>query len=384
MKTILILGAGQFQVPVIKKAKKLGYKTIVTDYDSKAEGFKFADIALNISTLDKEKTLQVAKIYNIDGILTTSDFPVRTVAYVCKKMNLIGLSTRAAEISTDKFLLRECIKKNNIPCPKYLLLNDKKDIYSEKLKGFEFPLIIKPVDSSASRGVCKVYNLQELELAYEEAYYYSKSGKVILEEFLDGLEYSVETLTQNGINNIVAITEKHTSGYPYFVEDRHIVPAYLNKEQEYKIKDMINKVINAIGIDNSSSHAEIKLTEKGPILIEIGARLGGDYITSDLVPLSTGIDMLENIINISVGKKIKLSNSKIKYSGIQFITYENYEKIKKNEKNIRKDNSIIKFYFDHNKNNELKSSLDRNGFYIVCSDNKEKLINVLDKYIKYK
>ncbi|SQB35745.1 ATP-grasp domain-containing protein [Clostridium cochlearium] len=382
MKTILILGAGQFQVPVIKKAKELGYKTIVTDYDSKAQGFKFADIALHISTLDKEKTLQVAKIYNIDGILTTSDFPVRTVAYVCKKMNLMGLSTRAAEISTDKFLLRECMKKNSIPCPKYLLVNDKKDIYSEKLKGFEFPLIIKPVDSSASRGVCKVHNLQELKLAYEEAYYYSKSGKVILEEFLDGLEYSVETLTQNGTNNIVAITEKHTSGYPHFVEDRHIVPAYLNKEQEYKIKDMINKVINAIGIDNSSSHAEIKLTKKGPILIEIGARLGGDYITSDLVPLSTGIDMLENIINISVGKKVKLSNEEIKYSGIQFITYENYEKIKSNEKNIGKDNSIIKFYFDHNKNNQLKSSLDRSGFYIACSDNKEELINILNKYIK--
>ncbi|BDR72880.1 hypothetical protein K144316041_15880 [Clostridium tetani] len=382
MKTILILGAGQFQVPLIKKAKELGYKTIVTDYDSKAEGFKFADIALHISTLDKEKTLQVAKRYNIDGILTTSDFPVRTVAYVCEKMNLIGLSSRAAEISTDKFLLRECMKKNNIPCPRYLLVNDKKDICNKKLEGFEFPLIIKPVDSSASRGVCKVYNLQELKLAYEESYHYSKSGKVILEEFLDGPEYSVETLTQNGTNNIVAITEKHTSGYPHSVEDRHIVPAYLNKEQEYKIKDMVNKIINAIRIDNSSSHAEIKLTEKGPVLIEIGSRLGGDYITSDLVPLSTGIDMLENIINISIGKELKLSNEEIKYSGIQFITYENYEKVKSNEINIKKDSSIMKFYFDHNKKNELKSSLDRSGFYIARSNNKDELINTLDKYVK--
>ncbi|WP_460283975.1 ATP-grasp domain-containing protein [Clostridium botulinum] len=383
MKTLLIIGAGQFQVPIIKRARQLGYKTIVTDYDCNAKGFEYADIALTISTLDKEKTLEVIKDYKVDGVLTTSDLPVRTVAYVCEKLNLASIPYKAAIICTNKFLLRECMRENNIATPRYCLVdkNEQKFI-CDKLEQFKFPLIIKPVDSSASRGVIKLENKQSIKGAYNESVIYSKSGQVIIEEFIDGNEYSVEALTQNGETCIVAITEKTTSGYPYFVEERHIVPANLKEKEEEQIKEIVKKCINAIGLDNSASHSELKLTPNGPVIIEIGARLGGDYITSDLVPLATGINMIDYAIRLSLGVNINIDSRCNKFSGIQFIVPYNYESIYNNYEILKNDKNIIRCEMDkYDTNNDFKNSLDRLGYYISQGKSREELECTLNKYL---
>lgn len=384
MKTILIIGAGQFQVPVIKRAKKLGCKVIATDYDINAPGFKFADIALNISTLDKEKTLEAAQEYKVDGVLTTSDFPVRTVAYICEILNLIGPSYKTALICTNKYILRECLKEKNISTIRYSLIdkNNFKNIYAI-LKSFEFPIVLKPVDSSASRGVIKVDNIESVEKAYNESIIYSKTEKVIAEEFIEGNEYSVESITENGQTRIVAITQKITSGCPYFVEERHIIPANLNKIQEEEIKEYVRKCIKVIGLDNSASHLELKLTKNGPIIIEIGARLGGDYITSDLVPLATGIDMLKNAINLSLGLELETNYKYNKFSGIQFITPYIYKYSFNRYKVLSLDKNIVKYEMTSNiSDGEFKNSLDRLGYYIVQAERRSELEDVLDRYSK--
>ena len=299
MKKILIIGAGEIQVPVIKKAKEMGLFVITTDFDPNAPGFKYSDVSEVVSTVDLEKNLNVAKKYKIDGVLTTSDLPVNTVAYICEKLSLNGLSIESAKVSTNKYLLRKVLKKNGLKTPNFAIVYDKNELKSI-INKFKFPIVMKPIDSSASRGVVKVFSEEELYKEYDESIKYSKSKKVILEEFIDGNEYSVECLIQNGNINIIAITEKTVTGEPYFVEIRHVIPANLEQGKIDEVNKLVNDVVNIIGLDNSAAHIELKISSEGPTIIEVGARLGGDYITSDLVPLATGTNMLENIIKISI------------------------------------------------------------------------------------
>lgn len=365
MKKLLILGAGIMQVPVIQKAKSMGYYTIVTDYASDAPGFKYADKSYIVSTIDKDAVLSVAKEESIDGILTTSDYPVNVVAYVSSIMGLTSMSKEVARICTNKFLQRDIFSKNGINTPFFKLCSA-----DEKLDEFvDFPYIVKPCDSSASRGVKKVSNINELKEAFEDAFKYSKSGKVLIESFIEGKEYSVETLTQKGITSIISLTEKFTKGEEcgYFVEDIHLEPARLSESDKEKIESEVLKAINAIGLNNCPSHTEVKLNSQGAFIIEMACRLGGDYITSDLVPLSTGVDMLENLIRLSLNEPIDTDKKICKVSMIQFINNENYENcldyIKKNE------HSIVRFEIEPKHNRPIKSSLDRMGYIIVQLNN---------------
>lgn len=368
-----------FQVPLIKECKKQGHFVIATDLNPNAEGFNYSDIALNIDTLDKELTLEKALEYKIDGILTTSDSPVKTVAYVCEKLNLCGLTVSSAEITTNKLLLRQHLESRNIESTRYYNINNINTLLNDLI----YPLIVKPVDSSASRGVKKVNNKEQLLSAYEEALSYSKKQSIIIEEYIEGREFSVESLTQNGITHIVSITEKTTIGSPYFVESRHVIPADLTDIENNQIKSKVCLVIDILGINNSACHTEVKLTDKGVRIIEIGARLGGDYITSDLVPLSNGINMLENIIRIALGLQVNIEKKSDNYSGIQFITSDNYDFILKNIDKISKDTNIVNFSINNtlNTNSRLCNSLDRLGYYICVAQNRVDLNNMLDRYI---
>lgn len=373
----MVVGAGKIQVPIIEECKKLGHYVIVTDINLNAPGMKLADATYNIDTQDNKATLEVAKKNKINGIVTTSDYPVRTVAYVNENLGLQGLSQKSAIISTNKFLLRETLSANNISCPKYWIINDSSDI-DTVFKKITYPVIVKPVDSSASRGVSKVNNFNELVNALNLAKTYSKKGDVLIEEYLVGPEYSVESLTQNGSTTIVAITEKTTDNSDrYFVEVRHLIPAQINNIDKEKIEALVKKTIKSIGLDNSASHTELKLTKDGPIIIEIGARLGGDYITSDLVPLSTGVNMLDNAINICLGQSLKTKATKNRYAGVQFIDSDNYEKINKYLNKLQAEDEFVRSELGEYKVGELRSSLDRLGYYICASDSREKLIKAL-------
>lgn len=378
---IMILGAGEAQIPIIQKCIELNLFTIVVDFNKNAAGFKFANKRLLISTLDREEILKAAIEYKVDGIITTSDYPVRSVAYVCDKLGLNGLSIKAAQICTNKYLLRKCLKDNNILTPVFIKISNLEELKQEK-HNINFPLIIKPVDSSASRGVKKLIGEAELETSYLEAKGHSKCGDVIIEDFIEGTEYSVEVLCYRENIYALAITEKTTSGFEntFFVEDRHIIPANVTEEYEKLISLTIIDAIKKIGLNNCAVHAEIKLTANGPVIIEIGARLGGDYITSDLVPLSTGINMLENAINISLNNNIQIETSKLNFSGVQFVNSQNYYSVKKHLKKIKTKNGFIRSEMKNYKNVNLKNSLDRLGYLICVSDTREGL----DKLLNFK
>lgn len=375
MKRILILGAGQMQVPIIALAKRLGHTTIVADFDPEAPGFKYADVVSTVSTTDKESVLQLAEREQVDGILTTSDYPVRVVSYVGEMLGLPSMSQRVARLCTNKFEQRQLFKENGVNTPFFDQCNINDDLSGLS----DFPYIVKPVDSSASRGVREVNNTSQLKKAVKAACEQSRTGNAIVESFIGGKEFSVETLTQGGITHIIQITEKLTKGEKqgYFVEDTHIEPARISKEEADAIRIEVMKATQAVGVDNCPTHTEIKLWDSKPYIIEMACRLGGDYITSDLVPLSTGISMMENLIHLSLGEEIDTNIKYHKWACVQFLNEANYFRCKDfiatEDSHIRK--SDVCAYRD----TLIKCSLDRLGYVILQADTKQEIEDILTK-----
>ena len=375
MKRLLILGAGVMQLPIIQKARQLGISTIVADYNPEAVGFKDADKRAIISSTDRDGILKLAMEENIDGILTTSDAPVNVVAFVGQRMGLSVMSKEVARICTNKYLQRALFSKKGIRTPFFRLCNHTTNLNDLN----DFPYIVKPVDSSASRGVQKVKNRQMLKEAIQIAFEYSKEGKVLVESFIAGKEFSVETLTQNGQTHIIAITEKLTRGEElgYFVEDTHLEPARISKKEVQLISSEVLKAIQAIGLDNCPSHTEVKLNTQGAWIIEIACRLGGDYITSDLVPLSTGVDMLENLIRLSLDKPIQVEKSVSNYSCVQFLNENNYQKCK--DFISSNDEHIYRYEMRPYSKDIIKNSLDRLGYIILQTKTLSEMEMILNK-----
>lgn len=372
---LLILGAGVMQVPIIRKAAGMGYETIVVDYDKNAPGFQYAAKKYVVSTLDQDAILDIAKSEHISGILTTSDAPVKVVSFIGKELGLPTMSEMVSEVCTNKYAQRKLFKSKGINCPEFYLCESSTDIENFK----SFPYIVKPIDSSASRGVSKVENTEELRAALDEALSFSKKGKAIIESFIPGREFSVETLTQNQKTEIITITEKLTKGESegYFVEDTHIQPARINQEEKDLIRQEVQKALNAIGVDNCPTHTEIKINSNGAFIIEIACRLGGDYITSDLVPLSTGVDMLGNLIRISMGQPIDTHHKFDRASAVQFVNNDNYDRC--SQYITKHGNHIIRSEIEPYEDRPIKNSLDRLGYLIIQEDNMDLLVNELNK-----
>jgi biotin carboxylase len=319
-KKILIVGGSYLQLPAIIKAKKMGLKVAVADYNPDAIGVTYADKFYNVSTIDESGIYEAAKDFQADGVTTlATDMPMRAVAYACEKLGLIGISYDTAIKSTDKGEMIKAFSVNGVTHPWYYILNEI-DHLPRIESDIVYPCISKPIDSSGSRGVVLINNPQELR---ESVLYSSMHGQkkgVIIEEFMDGKEVSVEIVVVKEKVHILAVTDKLTTGSPHFVEMRHSQPSMLRNSDISKIKDLAKKAVIAVGIKNGPAHVEIMLTENGPKIIELGARMGGDFISTHLVPLSTGIDMIEAVINLACGEAVNINPKFNRGSAVQYIS----------------------------------------------------------------
>ena len=304
-KRIMILGAGVLQRPGILKAKDMGYEVVAVDMDPNAVGFQDADIKLVISTIDIPAVLEAAKEYHIDGIMTlASDMPMRTVACVGRALGLPAISEDAAFRATDKHAMRMALKEPGVPVPAFFGVKDE-GAYRDAIA--QIPgdcFIVKPADSSGSRGVHLVSKDEDALPAFHNSQKFSRSGVVMVEEYMTGPEVSVESLTIDGETQVIAITDKLIVGNGNFTEIGHTQPCALPAQIQEEIRDVVCRTVKAIGIDHSPSHAELKVTPTGVKVVEIGARLGGDNITTSLVPLSTGVDMLAACIHVAMGNPV--------------------------------------------------------------------------------
>ena len=303
MKRLMIVGASVLQLPAILKAKEMGLQVAVVDYNPKAVGIPYADVYYNASTMDEDAVLAAAEDYCPDGIMTlATDLPMRGVAKASDKLHLHSISYDTAIKATDKYEMIRAFKEHGVPSPWFFVVDSLPELQSHRDE-ITYPCILKPVDNAGSRGVVKADNYEELALYYGYSLANSRQGKVIVEEYLDGPEVSVEVMVVNGKVNILQITDKITTGTPYFVEMGHTQPSQLSAGIQEDIRRLTCAACDAVGIDKGPAHVEMRVTSRGPVMIELGARMGGDNITTHLVPLSTGIDMVGCTIAMAMGEQ---------------------------------------------------------------------------------
>jgi biotin carboxylase len=366
MLKLSIIGASYLQLPLVEKAKELGIYTICFAWEEGAVCKDICNKFYPISIVEKESILEICKKEKINGIVTiASDIAVPTVNYIASKLDLIGNSMQSSLLSTNKYAMRNAFNKSGILIPNFIEINRENDIH--KLESFNFPLIAKPIDRSGSRGVSFIKDRTVLAESIKYALQESFAGKAIVEEFIEGVEISVEAISWRGKHYILAFTDKVTTGYPHFVELEHHQPSVFENDVIFgRIKEIVTKGLNSLKIKNGASHSELIITSNDKIYLnEIGARMGGDFIGSDLVQLSTGYDFLKGVIELALGKfTLPILNNNY-CSGIFF-----YIKERQNVKKYILENgpAIYKYEINENLPEVVKMSADRSGYFIYKND----------------
>jgi carbamoyl-phosphate synthase large subunit len=314
-KSILIFGVGELQRSIIRRAKLKGLFTIGIDPCADAVCKDEVDAFEIVGGQDFEGTCAVVEKYSIDAIVTAAtDKPLVMMARIAEKYGFPFYSVETAQWSTDKYQMKQRFLEGGVPCARGRLIakvEEADDLY--------YPLIVKPRDNSGSRGVKLCRNKEELQEAMQEALQYSHLDTVLVEEYIEGQEYSIEGLHYDGKSEVIQFTEKTTTEFPYNVELAHKQPANLTENQKNDIRELVSKIANCMHFEHCPSHTELKINERGFFIIETSPRLGGDYITSTLVPLSTGINMEDQLLNIALGEKVDTQTGRVeKASGVCF------------------------------------------------------------------
>jgi biotin carboxylase len=366
-KKLAIIGAGYLQLPLVKKAVELDIETYCFAIEEGAVCRKFCTKFYPISILEKEKILLLCKKINIDGILTiASDVAVPTVNFIAEEMKLNGNSIFSSLICTNKYQMKKILSECGFKVAEFHSIKSLEEL--QNIKTLNYPLIVKPVDRSGSLGVTKINFEEKLENAFLTAFEHSLSKEVIVEEFIQGVELSVESISMNGVHSVLALTDKVTTGEPHFVELEHHQPSKVKDKLKKEILRIIPKALSALQIKNGASHSELIITQRDEIYInEIGARMGGDFIGSHLVELSTGYDYLKGVIEVALGIYNEPIIKTRKHSGVIYACSENESFMS----GINPDASyIVEYEPVSNIKKSLTKSGDRNGYFIYLSDKK--------------
>lgn len=388
-KKLLVLAAGILQVPVIKKAREMGVFVIAADGNPNAIGLKYADKAVVVNITSEEKVFRLAQDEKIDGVIhPCSEVSMNVMGYLNDKLGLSGITREQAVRATNKYLMRKAFQEGNAPSPKSVLTVGTEDAWYHLQHDFTTDAILKPSRSSGSRGITKVFCgmdknvfLKAYDLALEE----SRDNSVLIEEFIEGPEFSIEIIVWDGCVNVLAVTDKKTTGAPHFVELGHSQPSCFSQEDVEKLKLAAIKGVKALGVNNCACHAEVKLMNGRAYLMEIGARLGGDFISTELTHLSTGIDMVAAAINVALGIEPDFGiKEKPKAACVRYFCPKPGKLIDISNMDILKDPRVYQWEIYNKKGDiipEVTSSLCRSGHVIVTEDTPLKAIELADKIV---
>ena len=379
----MIFGVGELQESIIKRAKAKGLFVVGIDPCADAVCRDAVDVFEVVGGQDYEGTLAVARKYNISAVVTAAtDKPLVMMARIAKELGLRFYSAETARWSTDKFQMKQRFIEGGILCARGRVIKSAEDA-----KDLDFPLILKPRDNSGSRGVIFCQDMQSLQKAMKETLQYTRLDSVLVEEFIEGQEYSIESLHYEGKSEVIQFTEKRTTPFPYNVELGHIQPANLSNKDKEEVRAIISKIGKALCFENCPSHTELKINERGIYVIETSPRLGGDYITSMLTPLSTGINLEEQLLHIALGEPVDISLRVEQYSGVRFFSFDTNSIVLSvpNVEFVLSWPHVVDFSFKLSVNdcvNQITSSLNRYGHIILQAGNRESIDEAFDKYEK--
>ena len=381
-KKIMIMGAGIYQVPLIKKAKEMDLETIVVSIPGSYPGIELADVFLPLDTRDKESILKSAREYKIDGICTSgTDVAVQTIGYVNEDMQLCGISYEAAQRVTDKLLMKEAFAKANVSTAKFCKVFSYEEA-KHAAKNIGYPVIVKIVDSSGSRGVIKATDEKHLDKAYEEAKAITRKEYLLIEECIEADEIGVDGFVGEHGLELFLPHEKYTytvdgvtvpmgHSFPYRADDRLM----------YELREQISAAVTALGLKNCPFNADVFVKEDKVWIIEVGGRTGATCIP-ELISIHKGYDWYEKIIRAAMGESVQLASDEAhpcmakllfsKENGIvQSIDLDAVEKLKENKITVCLDYGVGE------KVEAMRNATDRIG-HIVMAGESEALI---DQYL---
>ncbi|XQU07695.1 ATP-grasp domain-containing protein [Halomonas sp. LY9] len=305
MYNIMVLGAGVYQVPLIKKVRQMGYRAVVVSPEGNYPGFDYADETVFLDTRDHLNILKKAKELSIKAVVTSgSDVSVPTIGYLVDELGLYGTGYEAAKRSMDKVLMKQCFIENGVAtAPFYSVTNyDELLVQAEEIG---YPVMVKATDSSGSRGITKVNCHEDLADAYHESLSVTKSNFVIVEKYLDGYELGASALIQRGIAEVYVFNDINTPP-PVSVPIAHSIPSGLDSQLLDEIKGLVSKAALALGVHNGFINADIMIVKGQPYMLELGARMGATCIP-EITSIYSGLDMYECIINLALGEKVILA-----------------------------------------------------------------------------
>jgi carbamoyl-phosphate synthase large subunit len=382
-KSILVFGCGELQQSIIGRAHKMGLFVVGIDPCADAYCKDDTDAFEVVGGQDFEGTCAVVEKYGIDAIVTAAtDKPLVMMARIAERYGFPFFSVDTARWSTDKFLMKERFELGGIPHARGRLISR-----AEEADDLAYPVIVKPRDNSGSRGVKLCRNQDELRESIDEALDNSHLDTVLVEEYIEGPEYSIEGLHYDGKSEVIQFTEKTTTEFPYNVELGHKQPALLTNEQKDAIREIVGKIGTALRFENCPSHTELKINDRGIIVIETSPRLGGDFITSTLVPLSTGINMEDQLLSIALGISADTKTGRVeRAAGVIYfcLAMGHVEQIDTARIKKAKDwpgMFCIDLKLDVNDEvNLITSSLNRYGEFIVSANNRDHLDGKTKRY----
>ena len=385
----MVLAAGLLQIPVIKKAREMGVYVIGVDDDPDAPGMALADKAIVPGGLiNEEKLLAIAKEEQVDGVIhPCSEVAMNVMGRINDELHLCGISKEIAIRATNKHLMREAFEAYGAPSPKSYCTDDVEEGYRLFLS-IGGKAILKPSRNSGSRGIAEIeqgLSFEEFAALFERSRDVSRDKSVMIEQFVEGPEFSVEIIVSHDRVNVLQVTDKKTTEAPYFVELGHNQPSLFPAEIVDAVKDAAVKGVKALQLNDCAAHAEVKVQDGKPYIMEIGARLGGDFISTELTHLSTGIDMVAAAINVALGVNPCLEPvTKPQGVAIRYFTPKPglVKAIEGKELLERPDVYDAEIYVKPGDVvREVKSSLDRSGHVIVTASTAQAAIAEAEKLI---
>ncbi|MDR1867255.1 MAG: ATP-grasp domain-containing protein [Treponema sp.] len=302
MRRLLILGAGIMQGPAITIARKLGLETVVVDGNPQAPSATAADRFVVTDLKDKDALVALGRKLKEDGglagVMTAGTDFSTSVAFVAEKLDLPGIPYDVALNASNKGRMRACFESYGLLSPRFMVVNQWSDAAVDS-----YPVVVKPVDNMGGRGCRRVNSKRELRTAIEEAIHFSQSHQAIVEEYMEGPEFSVDAIVHNGSVCICGVADRHIFFEPYFVEMGHTMPTSYPADTVNTIVATFKAGIYALGIKNGAAKGDIKLTSRGVMIGEIAARLSGGFMSGWTYPYASGVEATKAAIQIAIGEE---------------------------------------------------------------------------------
>lgn len=383
-KKLMIIGAGHEQVPAIIKATEMGCEVIATDLNPQAPGAALADVFEVVSTNDAQGNLAIARKYQIDGVMTLgSELAVPVVAHIVETLNLYGLSEDTALKATDKNAMREAFVANAVPTPLSQPIATLQEAY-DFVNQYGYPVVLKPSDSSGQRGVTKVDSPAALQDSFSSALSFSRNEYAIIECYCAGPEINVTAAVSKGEVTCLSVSNRVTAEPPHFgIAIEHIAPPAVTDEALEAIKRVSAQAIHAIGLEDGIAYPQLIMSEQGPQLIEIAARIPGGHMREVALACS-GIDMVDVAILQALGQADPLARCPRTQTtpavSVKFITVLDYPSTQLSIKKISGLDAarhasgvqLVRYHLKiGDKLPELSSSTARFGAVIAYAENRE-------------